>query len=983
MRGVFKAADSTGQTGNIMGLRSWLAGIGATKAEGAPDVLRIDGLNVSGVVEPPDDARSLLNQYREWVYACVTKNADVVASTPLRLYATRRTAARRSTGLRHKLATPVREVSRKARDEIVARSHMQKYIRLADDFVEVLEHPFLNLWEDGNPFLTGTQQKCVIVMHLDLVGDNYTLIESDAEYGPTMLLTLPPETMKIQPRPDQRGIECYVQTREGQVKGTPIPPGDITHFKHPDPKNPLYGMSPLEAIGLAANLYHEYNQFESALINNDGIPSTLVRTENRLSRTQELRIERKWQAKHGGPKRAGNLAFVHGILGVDRIGFAPRDMMFQIGRKLSREDIAGVFSVPIPLLIADGSALAQGQDAEKHHARYAIKPRCALIEEQINRDIIPKYPEGEGLFVAFDNPVPEDRAHNLERAKVMVTSSGFVFKNEARAALELTADPDMDEELIEGATAAPGGFGGNTGPQGGDDAPEAADGEYDADEGTPVDAADVKAAPAAPLDFTRALQRLFAEQRREMLSKLKAYSRQLHEIEMQLKGIATPRRKIGWASNIDVDSAFDVDAWTQRYYDELKPFLEVGLVAGGEAGLDRIGSPGSFDIQRPEVADFIADYTYRFSFATNATTQGALRDIFTSANAEGQTLAEVTNRVQDHFSYAERYRAARIARTETARARQGGELESWKQSGVVQGYYWETSTANPCEYCIEMAKKFGKDGVHLTFGDNFIDRGGSAGAEGLPPMAMNYSDIPHPPLHPNCGCMTVPILAGEDVQILEAGEVPIPLNASEFRMFDNTDDALLWEDGAFHKYGAAYTDLEKSALGEYVAGGTTLQGEEMLVHEAINRTLRTGRALPKTLSEIADATRSAIAKTTVPSNVVVWRGLNAREWYINADKMVGTVIRDKGFLSTSFDKGVATEFTRLPGQHYPVACKVFVPKGTHGVSMSTALHGELHTMEQVELLLENGQELFVRSAKTVTIGGTRMKELTLEVMPNG
>ena len=709
-----------------------------------PSALRVEGLSVSGVQEPPDDPASLLKQYREWVYACVTKNAEVVASTPLRLYATRRTAARRSTGLRHKLATPTREISRKVHDEIELRSHMQKYLRLSDDFVEVLEHPFLNLWEDGNPFLTGTQQKRVIVMHLDLVGDNYVLMEIDAEYGPTMLLTLPPETMKIKPRDDQRGIEYYEQTQAGRTEPTKIPANEIMHCMHPDPKDVMYGMSPLEAIGLAAELYHEYNQFESALINNDGIPSTLVRTESALTRTQQLRLERKWQAKHGGPTRAGNLAFVHGITGIERIGFAPRDMMFQIGRKLSREDIAGVFNVPIPLLIADGSALAQGQDAEKHHARYAIKPRCCLIEEQINRDIIPKYPEGEELFVAFDNPVPEDRAHNLERAKVMVVSSGLVYKNEARAALELTAEPDMDKELIESGWGSLGGFGGTPSPAGDVDGGEAAGEDYGEDEGTPVPAAEVKAAPPAPRDFTRALQRLFAEQRSEILRTLRASQK--------------ARTKL---LPIDVDTAFDVDAWTQRYYDELKPFLEENFVAGGEAGLGRIGSPISFDIQRPEVADFIADYTYRFSFSANSNTQGALRDIFTNANADGQTLSEVTNRVQDHFDYAERYRAARIARTETARARQGGEVESWKQSGVVQGYYWQTATTNPCEYCKELEAKFGPNGVHLTFGDNFFDRGGSVDAGGASPMALNYSDTPHPPLHPNCGCELVPILVGE------------------------------------------------------------------------------------------------------------------------------------------------------------------------------------------------------------------------------
>ena len=95
------------------------------------------------------------------------------------------------------------------------------------------------------------------------------------------------------------------------------------------------------------------------------------------------------------------------------------------------------------------------------------------------------------------------------------------------------------------------------------------------------------------------------------------------------------------------------------------------------------------------------------------------------------------------------------------RSRMAGEVESWKQTGVVQGYYWETATSNPCDYCKGVEARFGKDGMHLTFGDNFFDRGGSVDVEGAPPMKLDYSDIPHPPLHPNCGCELVPILVGE------------------------------------------------------------------------------------------------------------------------------------------------------------------------------------------------------------------------------
>ena len=730
-----------------MGFRNWLAGI---LVRAGPQVLRMDGPNVAGRSDRALSDSDLLMLYREWVYDCVTKNAEAVSATPLRLYATEKAGA--IPGSRMGRKTPRRAIRGRRRDELAKRAHLVKFLRDSHDAVEILDHPFLDLWERGNPFLTGGQQQRVVIMHLDLVGDAFLYVESDA-YGPVRTLLLPPETITPKASSNQREIAYYEQTRKGTQESLPIPPDRVVHFKHPNPRNVLDGLSPLAAVGLVAQLYHDYNQFEVALINNDGVPGTLIRTEQPMSETQKRRQERRWMSKHGGPRQQGKLAFVSGVAGIDRIGYSQRDMMFQVGRKLAREDIAGAFSVPMPLLVSDGSNLAHAHDAEKHHARYAVRPRCTLLEEQINRDLLPKYEGGDGLFVAFDDPVPEDRAHNLERAKVMVASKELVYKNEARSALELDADPAMDGEFVgtggmESLFGGGGGFGGGTPPKPEPDEEPADEEAPDAEEESkaiPASEYREKGAPPAPQDFTDALARLFAEQRAAIIGKL--------------KGI---RPYVKYSVDPAVLDALDADKWASQFFNAMKPHLEKQLVDGASAGLDAIGSPIRFDIHRPEVANFIADYTYRFSFAVNRTTQSDLRRLFDAAEREGATLAEATNRVEDYFNYAERYRAARTARTETVRARQGGEVEAWKQSGVVQGYYWQTSTSNPCPYCLEVEAKYGRDGAHLTFGQNFYDRGGSVGAEGQPPLALDYSDIPHPPLHPNCGCELVPILVGEE-----------------------------------------------------------------------------------------------------------------------------------------------------------------------------------------------------------------------------
>ncbi len=691
--------------------------------------MRTDGASGAGVLEPPDDPKALLAANREWVYACVTKNSEAVSAVPLRLYVRKNGSLPRAITSRK---TPLRRISHKRRAELEIRPHLRKQFRMGDDIEEVMEHPFLSLWEDGNPLLTGSAMQRTMVNHLDLVGDSYTFIIED-EFGPSLLLTLPPEWMRIKLTENKSAIAHYEQQQEGTAQKIPIPADKIMHIKHPDPANIIYGKSPLEAVGLTVKLYHAYNLFEVALIENDGIPGTIFRTALPLTETQKRRQERKFRSMYGGPRRAGQVAFVSGITSVDRIGYSPRDMMFLQGRKASREDIAGVFSVPMPLLIADGSNLAQADDAKKHHMTYAVKPRLTLMEDQINRDIISKYEGGDSLFVAFDDPIPEDRVANLARATVMVTTSGIVWVNEARAALDLAPEPEWEGVVIEQAPAG-GGF---------------------------LAASDIEQKQVhRARTLEEAIRLLFEEQRRVVLR--------------QMKGISDAHRKI--ISNIE--TALPIDEWTQRYFNELLPFTQDIVVSGGEGAAAQVGSPYAFDIHRPEVADFVAEYTFRLSAEVNRTTNTALQKILTTGNAEGQTLAEMTNRVEDLFNHAERFRSARIARTEMVRGRMAGEVEAWKQSGVVQGYYWQTD-ADPCPWCIEMEHRFGKSAMHMTFGQNYIDRGGALEVE-AGTMHMDYSDIPGPPLHPNCQCELIPILMGEELPpsvplhpgIPGAGEIP-------------------------------------------------------------------------------------------------------------------------------------------------------------------------------------------------------------------
>lgn len=383
----------------------------------------------------PDDPRALMAMYKEWVYTCVKLVAQGVSHVPLRLYAPRRSH-------REKFLWPTRKIKPRVKRYLERQERFQRYLRKSVDVEEVVEHPFYDFWDKGNPFLTGMQNKMLLVMQLDLVGDSYWYIE-EGEYGPEYCVSLPPDEMKVELSESKDFIAGYVQ-RHG-TKTIHYAPEEVMHVKWPDPNNPVYGYAPLEAVGLAASLYHKMNVFESSLMDHGASPSIIGVAKAGITEPERRRSEYVWNSRFMGPARAGKFAIISGDVDIKTFGLSQREMQFPQGRVLTRQEIAAAFNVPDSLLVPGDVDLANVKVGEYSLARHAILPRCCLIEEQINRDIMPKY--DPHIFVAFDNPVPQDDVFRLQQGNAMLQTENVVYQNELRAALGVEARPEFEGKL--------------------------------------------------------------------------------------------------------------------------------------------------------------------------------------------------------------------------------------------------------------------------------------------------------------------------------------------------------------------------------------------------------------------------------------------------------------------------------------------------------------------------------------------------------
>jgi hypothetical protein len=198
------------------------------------------------------------------------------------------------------------------------------------------------------------------------------------------------------------------------------------------------------------------------------------------------------------------------------------------------------------------------------------------------------------------------------------------------------------------------------------------------------------------------------------------------------------------------------DWWAQQTLAEVErmtPLIEAYWQTAGEGLYSRIGlDPNAWQVTSPYTQEAIRSATFEFCDATNATTSQEIHDALADLEQSleegitqtGDSVRVLTDRVMAIFDNAERWRARRIAQTETARAVHSAQQTAGADSGVISGWEWLLSTG-ACPICYEIHD----NARYVRVGQSFATVGNHP----------TYSDIRHPPAHPGCCLPETPVRA--------------------------------------------------------------------------------------------------------------------------------------------------------------------------------------------------------------------------------
>jgi len=343
----------------------------------------------------------------------------------------------------------------------IAQLGLQWFRRVSDtDRERTTDHPAAKLFAAPNPWTTPYRFMDSLVHDLALY-DNAFWVKVTTEQG-LSLIRVPPSW--ITPLGDS-----WWSTEQYRITGSrgfiDVPADRMVHFRGYNPDDSRWGCSPLESLRAALAEQHSATEYRGQLWRSG------VRAAGYIKRPQGAdwndvardRFIASWGSQFSSQgARAGGTPILEDGMEWVQAAFTPKDTQYLEARKLSREEVAGVYHIPPPMIgILDHATFSN--IAQQHRMLYqdTLGPYLQQIVQEIHLQVLPDVDGGADVYCEF-NLSEKLRGSFEEQAAQLQTSVGgpWVTRNEARARNNLPRVEGGDElivplNVIEGGQASP------------------------------------------------------------------------------------------------------------------------------------------------------------------------------------------------------------------------------------------------------------------------------------------------------------------------------------------------------------------------------------------------------------------------------------------------------------------------------------------------------------------------------------------------
>lgn len=345
----------------------------------------------------PTDARSLVGHNKGWAYICASRNAETIAGVPLRLYV--RGGTRSYYGKR-----PLSAGQKSYLSGVLGKA-------IDDDVEEITEgHPLLDLLQNVNDELTTVELLEATVNYQELVGDAYWFKERGPLNVPVALHPLMSQYVRVV-RDSQAKLVGYLYGKT-ETNRVAFDAQDVIHFRYPNPRDPDYGLSPLEATFGATALLEAQQEYATTMFDAGGMPEVGIIVKGDVNAAERAKLYAEWKSKFGSKRKGDKAIVLQGDMDIKTFGYNPSDTGLEFTQKFSREEVCAAFGVPLTMVQLNEASRAGAEAGNYAYMQFTIAPKLRRIEQKLNEELASEF--DARLFFAFDNPVPGDKAMRLQ-----------------------------------------------------------------------------------------------------------------------------------------------------------------------------------------------------------------------------------------------------------------------------------------------------------------------------------------------------------------------------------------------------------------------------------------------------------------------------------------------------------------------------------------------------------------------------------------
>lgn len=657
---------------------------------------------------------------------------------------------------------------------------------------EQTNHELLDLLDAVNEFQTGPQFKWMLAAHLELTGNAFILLlgVSDENSKPKGMFLLDPSRVKILYDKTSypwivSGYELSIENKVYKYK-----PYEIVHLQYPDPSDPYLGMGKVQAAAYYVDGDNDVMQFNRNFFLAGSKLGAVLQSEA----TDEASLERlriSWETLHqGGGNAHRPFIMPKGVKLADNQPKA-QDMDFGNFWDKTMARIMLVFRVSRTILgtAESDTNRATAETADYVFAKRTIKPKMLLICSYLNEFLVPRF--GENIYLTFLDPTPEDKSFRVLEMQATVGKQPVITQNEAREKyVGLGPVPGGDQLLVQNNMLPIGMASADEHPANEDNVGKPQNTGGDGKTAKPVKEKTKQRTPMPRFFKNMQTRRQMSKDYTDMLAKkldnIKSkkitdlsneeyfavwqkfvertteWQKKLHagiiniNADQQKEVQANAAKLFAEKSTkaLKKSDLLDVKKWVSIVIDMATPILHDQAKTEGEQAASDFGKPGLNILEDAGVKDAIDNSTSLFANKYNETTADLLFSKIEEALAAGDSLDEISSKIQEIYEYSNQVRADMIAKTETFRIGNFATKEGWKQTGVQTIKWYTAEDGNVCEFCTSV------EATVIDINDNFFDKGDSLEVDGQT-LSLDYSDVEAPPLHINCRCYQRPEDVGD------------------------------------------------------------------------------------------------------------------------------------------------------------------------------------------------------------------------------